>query len=114
MSTTLSLLVFAADQPAPSQGSPLMGLLLIASIIAAITDWRYKRRGGLRPTSKGSMWFAISFLVPVLLLSLWLGNNGLSAYAVGQLVGNLLIIVFAIWEFRRWRVRRKNPLPLAS
>jgi O-antigen/teichoic acid export membrane protein len=104
---TISLL-FAAEQPTQPQ-SPLMGLVLIASIIAAITDWRYKRRGGIRPTSKERIWFTISFLMPVLLLNWWFVHNGVSAYAVGRVVGVLLIIYFAVWEFGRWRVRRKNP-----
>ena len=33
---------------------------------------------------------------------------GASAYAIGLLIPDFLILLFAVWEVGRWRVRRKE------
>jgi drug/metabolite transporter (DMT)-like permease len=86
-----------------------MGLFLLWAFWGAIVDWRYKRRGGVRPTTKDRVLFLICFgvcLGGVLLL----GYRGASADALGSLSGFLTIVLLSAWELGRWRIRRKHPV----
>jgi drug/metabolite transporter (DMT)-like permease len=101
-------MILATSSPDQPQ-NPGTGILLLVSLVAAVIDWRYKRRGGVRPTAKERIWFAVVFLVPGVFLNVWGIQNSVSGEALGRVVGTLLILYFAVWEFGRWRVRRKNP-----
>jgi drug/metabolite transporter (DMT)-like permease len=86
-----------------------MGIVFIVSLVAAIIDWRYKRRGGKKPTAKDRwMFFAACGICLMCLLAL--GLMGASAEGLGGATPFLLVMLFAVWEFGRWRVRRKNPV----
>jgi hypothetical protein len=97
-------------QPAPQTGDAPMGLVLIASVVAAVIDWRYKRRGGKKPTLKDRRFFLAACAVCFICLILF-AVLGSSAEGLGYLFGCCLVILFAVWELARWRVRRRNPLP---
>jgi hypothetical protein len=55
------------------------------------------------------MWFVGSMAVCGLILLL-LGLRGATAEAIGSFSGFLTILLFALWELGRWRVRRAHPV----
>lgn len=92
--------------------TPTDVLLLILAIWGAIVDSRYRHGGGKKP----SKWDAIFFLTAALLMAVplfiafeLLGPN---APALGFAFFEASILLFALWEVGRWRVRRRNPLSL--
>ena len=88
-------------------------LLLLWAIWGMIVDVRYKRRGGARPTRNDRL-FALTAIAlcagSVIAFGVYFDSNGEAWAHLTELFGTLLIYVFALWEFGRWRVRRKNPL----
>ena len=38
------------------------------------------------------------------------GMYGASGAALGHMTALMLALVFPLWEFSRWRIRRKNPI----
>ena len=95
-------------------GNPVGALLMLWAIWGAIVDWRYKKRGGVRPTRvhKIALFSAISICVAAL-LDLHLG--GLHDRGVGQMAGLLFAqVLFPLWQFSRWRIRRKNPIAMTK
>lgn len=93
------------------QNSPNAGtsLILLASIVAAVFDWRYKRRGGKQPTTKDRLFFTVAVFMCAALVA-YFAFRGTRAYTLGSLSQFLLVILFGLWEFARWRVRAKHPL----
>ena len=91
-----------------------MGIVFIVSAIAAFFDWRYKRQGGKKPTARDRWMFCAACGVCLICLAT-LGLMGASAGgdvagALGEAIPGVLIVLFALWELGRWRVRRKNPV----
>jgi dolichol kinase len=84
-------------------------IALLISIVAAVIDWFYKRRGGKRPTKNERSLFGIAVLLCAALVALF-AIRGAPAGALGSLTGFLLVVLFSAWEFGRWRVRLKNPV----
>ena len=93
----------------PNTSDAQFGFILIVSVVAAIIDWRYKRRGGKKPTTSDRWMFCAACVFCVICLT-GFGLMGASAYAIGLLIPDFLILLFAVWEVGRWRIRRKNPL----
>lgn len=85
-------------------------LALLISIVAAVIDWFYKRRGGKRPTKNERLLFGVAVLLCAALVA-FLAVGGGQAGALGGTTGFLLMVLFSAWEFGRWRVRLKNPVP---
>jgi hypothetical protein len=110
MPQLLPWLAFLLFQTQPSKPSPVPGLLLILSIIGAIIDWRYLRRGGTRPSKRDKITF-FSAAGAVVLLLVVLGMLGSDPEALGGAMVNIAVLLFALWEVGRWRMRRKYPLP---
>jgi hypothetical protein len=48
------------QQPPPNAG---MAFIFVASIVGAVIDWRYKRRGGKQPTGKDRLLCTITLFV---------------------------------------------------
>ena len=88
-------------------------LILFVAIVAAIIDWRYKRRGGKRPTTRDRMLFTVAILVCAAFVAFF-AFHGLGASTLGSVSGFLFVILFGLWEFARWMVRRKYPVPSRS
>ncbi len=105
----LPWLALLLSQTQPSKPSPVPGLLLILSIIGAIIDWRYLRRGGTRPSKRDKIMF-FSAVGAIVLLLVVLGMLGSSSEAVGGAIVDIAVLLFALWELGRWRMRRKYPL----
>jgi len=98
--------------PATTPQNGTSGLLLILAIVGAVADWRYKREGGVKPTGRDRLYFVLASLLCVGFLTI-LGIRGASAEALGSLTGLFTVLLFAIWELGRWRIRRKFPFPAA-
>ncbi len=94
----------------PAQTSDAqMGIVFIVSLVAAIIDWRYKRQGGKKPTTRDRWMFCAACGICLMCL-LVLGLMGASAEVLGAMTPGLLVLLFAVWEVGRWRIRRKNPV----
>lgn len=103
-----------ASAPSPS---PVPGIVLIASLCGAVIDWRYKRKGGKKPTKKDRLFFlAAIVLVAAVFASFWYigGTTGSGPDIIGLVTVPIVVLLFGTWELGRWRVRRKNPLPKQS
>lgn len=87
-----------------------MALLYLAAILGAIVDWQYCRHGGKRP-SRNDYRYLLYGIVLIIVAVVALGLMGADAGALGDLAGLLTIVVFVLWEFDRFRVRRAHPLP---
>lgn len=85
-------------------------LVFLVSIVAAVIDWFYKRRGGKRPTKNERLLFCAAILLCAVLIAFF-ALYGAQAGPLGSLTGFLLVALFGTWELGRWRVRRKNPAP---
>jgi len=88
------------------------GLLFILAIFGAVSDWKYKRRGGNGSTKTDKTLLASGVSLCVVLLVV-LGIRGASAEAIGSLAAEFMIVIFALWQFHRWSFRRRNPLFVA-
>ncbi len=109
MPRLLPWLAFLLFQTQLSKPSPVPGLLLILSIIGAIIDWRYLRRGGTRPSKRDKIMF-FSAAAAVVLLLVVLGMLESNPEALGGAMVDIAVLLFALWELGRWRMRRKYPL----
>ena len=98
--------------PASTSANGTSGLLLILAIVGAVVDWRYKKKGGLKPTGRDRLYLLVACLLCVALLTV-LGIRGASAESLGSLTGLFLVVLFALWQLGRWRIRRKFPLSAA-
>lgn len=81
-------------------------IFLLWAIWGSISDFLYKRRGGVRPTKKDRVYFGIALVLCAGLLVL--APSG-KALADGTLLFGVLL--FCLWELGRWRVRHRNKLP---
>ena len=97
-------------QTAPTP-NPVPGVALILAIWGAVVDWRYKRKGGKKPSKKDKLLFLSALgLVVTFFIVLGLIGVGDVAGMIGAATVDFAIVLFATWELGRWRVRRKNPL----
>jgi hypothetical protein len=87
-----------------------MGIVLIVAFNAAIIDWRYQRQGGKKPTAKDRWLFCAVSGVSLLCLVILDLMGLMSAEIIGKTVPTIFVMLFALWELGRWRVRRKNPI----
>jgi drug/metabolite transporter (DMT)-like permease len=95
------------------QQSPpsVMPIVFIAAIVGSVIDWRYQKRGGKQPTGKERLLF-IGGIVACGVLLVVFGLQGARAEWLGGMTATLVSILFSVWEFHRWRVRRRHPLPV--
>lgn len=98
-------------QTAPTP-SPVPGVVLILAIWGAVVDWRYKRKGGKKPSKKDRLLFLTAIaLVFAFFVVLALIGVGDVAGMIGAASVDFAIVLFVAWELGRWRVRSKNPIP---
>lgn len=83
------------------------------SLIAAIFDSRYVRRGGVRSTRKEKSYFGLAVTLGVGLL-VGMGLLGASADSLGQQIALLFPTLFGLWELRRFLTRESHPLATAA
>ena len=102
-----SFAVLSSNALPPS--SPLPGIFLLWALWGAIVDWRYKNRGGLRPDWDERKPYLIAAGVCLGLMVL-AGVRGGTAETEGYLTAFFGTLLFALWEYGRWRIRRKNPV----
>jgi drug/metabolite transporter (DMT)-like permease len=101
-------------QQAAPPSNPLLGAGLIAAVWGAVVDWRYKRKGGKKPSKKDRLLFLTALvLVGATLTLFWLvgGSQGAGPEIAGEAFVPLTVVLFGTWELGRWKVRRKYPLP---
>jgi hypothetical protein len=85
----------------------MVALLFWGALIAAYFDWRYVRAGGVRPTRDDYRYLGYGVALCVVTL-VGLGLLGGNAGALGNLTAFLVSVMFAMWEWRRYRIRRAN------
>ena len=93
--------------------SPVGGGLLVLAVVGAIADWRYKRSGGKRPSERDKwiFWSLTGLVLAFFVVLMLMGANG---HALGGALVSVAVLLFAIWELGRWRMRRKYPLPVVQ
>jgi hypothetical protein len=94
--------------------TPTDALLLILAMWGAIIDSRYKRRGGKKPSKRDRIFFLAAALLLALPLSVAFVLLRANALAFGFVSIESAILLFALWELGRWRVRRNNPLSVSA
>ena len=97
------------------QNSLVMTFILWLAMIGAFRDWRYLRKGGVRPTQREKQYVVIAIVLCVAVMLLVVLSGGPSEVP-GRLTAYLLIVIFALWEFRRGFIRAAHPIrtPKAS
>jgi hypothetical protein len=106
---SFTLLNPSANAPFPN----FSGIFLLWAIWGAIVNTRYVRRGGVRATRSDKMGLLIAAGLGLAAI-VFLGARGASAYSLGSTIGTIGTLIFSLWEFARWRARRKNPLPIPN
>jgi len=103
---SFALIATSANSPQPN----MSGVLLLWALWGAVIDWRYIRRGGMRPSrnDKIGVLAALGFCTVVMAL---LGIRGASGESLGSMAGLCITLIFSLWEGARWRIRRRAPLP---
>jgi hypothetical protein len=89
--------------------SPLMWTFAL-SVLGAIADWRYRRRGGARSSRRGVIIFCGitgAFLMLIVVLQVMGGSTRPN---IGYRIGIAAMWMFAVWELARWKIRRGNPV----
>ncbi len=103
------------ETPTTTAPSPVPVLLLILAAWGAIADSRYKRKGGKRPTKREKVLLLSCIAVVITLLVVFAVRGATeaeaTAHSIGYVTTQIAILLFALWEMGRWRVRRANPLP---
>jgi len=87
----------------------LSGIFILWAIWGAIVDSRYKSRGGVRPSrnEKIGVLSAIGLCIATMVV---LGILGASGALLGHMTILFTTLIFCLWEFARWRIRRQNPI----
>jgi hypothetical protein len=106
---------FALLSPSANQRSanPFVGIMVILAVTGAILDWKYKKRGGRRPTRKDRLAFGLLVIASGVFVAFLL-NRGAEPEIVGDITGMLLALLLLCWEIGRWRIRRKYPVSHVS
>jgi hypothetical protein len=87
----------------------LFNLTIVAGIVGAIVDHRYKKSGGVKPTRRHWIYLFTGACVCVALLA-FLGFSGADPEWIGRRLWDSAALLFVIWEFSRWLMRRSHPL----
>jgi len=95
----------------PLPPNTLSGLLSVWVLCSALVDWRCRVRGGVPPTHTERKGFRVVYCVWISLMILGGFLAGNPGGFEGDMTALYLNFVLGIWEFRRWRIRRRNPIP---
>lgn len=104
---SFSLLNASANMPFPN----FSGIFLLWATWGAIANWKYVKRGGVRATRSDKVYGLVAVGLGLAVIVLF-GVRGVSAESLGSITATVGTLIFSLWEFSRWRVRRKNPLPI--
>src|SRR5262249_7764105 len=85
----------------------LGGFVLLLAIVGAFRDRSYVRARGARATMKERIYLGMLLGGGVLVLVL-LGRLGWPAEEVGYASFYLTVLIFALWELNRFRIRRQD------
>jgi hypothetical protein len=115
---SLIAIVGVSAQGQPSSGGTAqdtwpLTLIFWVSVGAAVVDWRYVKKGGVRSTRREKVYGALAVGLCLLLL-VAVGLSGVSAAVVGEVSFLPTVLILGIWEFHRFRVRRAHPLQQTS
>jgi hypothetical protein len=97
------------DDRSMPQANPIMSLFLWAAVIFAVRDWRYLRKGGVRPTRREKQYVAIAIVLCVAVMLLAVVSGG-PPQTFGRLTAYFLVVIFAVWELRRVFIRAAHPI----
>jgi hypothetical protein len=90
---------------------PADAVLLALATWGAIADSRYQLSGGRTPTKRERMLFlAATLLLMVPLFATLVLLKAIYPLLLAFIFLEAGIVLFAVWELGRWRVRRKNPV----
>ncbi len=106
---SFTLLEASANAPLPN----LSGIFILWALWGAIANWRYVKLGGVRATRTDKLG-GLAAVGLGLALIVFLGARGASAESIGSMTATIFAVIFSLWEFSRWRVRRKNPFPIPN
>lgn len=98
------MILAEAAAPAPNLSN---FFLLALAVWGAVTDNRYKAKGGKREVY--GWWKFLAAIVLLVLLSVFMAYGGFDAGRAGFIMGNLVVWMFAVYELRRFFVRHANP-----
>jgi heme/copper-type cytochrome/quinol oxidase subunit 3 len=96
---------------------PLIALVL--AVLLAVDDWRYKLKGGTKPTRGEKTFLLVAILAFVVLeaSAFWFISASTdheaaerAAHGLGAISAFVLTFFFLGWQVKRWRIRRANPL----
>lgn len=104
---SFTLLQASANTPLPN----FSGIFILWALWGAIANWRYVKRGGVR-ASRTDKLGGLAAVGLGLALIVFLGARGASAESIGSMTATIFALIFSLWEFSRWRARRRNPLPV--
>ena len=112
--TLLAFLFFQSQ----SNPSPVLGSLLIASVVGAVMDYRYKKAGGRPSSARDRKLFLLALLLVagffISLAYLPNGDDLRDPFRLERIEGHLIlplaVWLFFAWELGRWRMRRKYPV----
>jgi hypothetical protein len=82
-------------------------MMLIAEIVGAIVDHRYKKSGGLRPTKRHKIYLGAAGLVCIASLVLF-GVMGASPEWIGRRAADFGVLLLAVWDLWRRTIRRDH------
>jgi hypothetical protein len=93
--------------------STITGFIVIVSVVGAVVDYRYKRKGGTKSSrmDKSAFW---SVGGGIALLFVVLDVVGVKPGKLGGWSVDIAVLLFAGWEVRRWMTRQDHPLPTES
>ncbi len=103
-----SFAVISPESDAKTNGS-MSFIFVIWAIWGAIVDSGYKGRGGVKPSRNDNIGLCAAIGLSVAAI-VTLALYGASPEALGHMVALMLALIFSLWEFSRWRIRRKNPI----
>jgi 4-hydroxybenzoate polyprenyltransferase len=89
---------------------PYDALPVVLAVWGRIADVRYVRKGGLKSSHKDWLMLGLAVLLWIILWA-FLGYLGATLYSFCY--GTVLVGVawiWPVWEFGRWRTRRRNPI----
>lgn len=95
-----------ANAPPPS----FLGFFLLWAIWGAIADWRYISRGGVERTRNETIGVLAAIGISIVAIVLF-SVLGAPPESLGEMTVLFVTLIFGLWEFKRWRIRQKNPLP---
>jgi len=102
-------LPFVFSQDAIRLISDVTGLLMGFGAFAAVSDWKYMKKGGVKATKVDRKRFLIAMCLAAVVVVVSGFQTGIRAIPAFTILAISFLIAF--WELDRWRIRRSHPLP---